>query len=44
MMTNIVNTDGAKLAIGQPVRVALVESRTASACHVRAGLSARSGT
>jgi uncharacterized protein len=26
MMTNIVNADGAKLAIGQPVRVALVES------------------
>ena len=26
MMTNIVNADNAKLAIGQPVRVALVES------------------
>jgi uncharacterized protein len=26
MMTNIVNADQAKLAIGQPVRVALVES------------------
>ena len=26
MMTNIVNADGAKLAIGQSVRVALVES------------------
>ena len=26
MMTNIVNADSAKLAIGQPVRVALVES------------------
>ena len=26
MMTNIVNADAAKLAIGQPVRVALVES------------------
>ena len=26
MMTNIVNADGAKLAIGQTVRVALVES------------------
>jgi uncharacterized OB-fold protein len=26
MMTNIVNADGAKLAIGQKVRVALVES------------------
>ena len=26
MMTNIVNADGAKLAIGQQVRVALVES------------------
>ena len=25
MMTNIVNADNAKLAIGQPVRVALVE-------------------
>src|SRR5689334_19548272 len=26
MMTNIVNADGAKLAIGQPVRVAMVAS------------------